>query len=131
MKGAAKSELRKFGLTVGTAFAVLGTISWWRGHVMPPRILWTLAVLLVVPGLVAPSILGPVRTVWMRFGAAVGEFNSRVLLTVFFYVVIFPFGVILRTFRDPLNRKWKDDRPTQWIKREPLPVDRARYEQQF
>jgi hypothetical protein len=131
MQGASKSELRKFGLTVGTAFAVLGLISWARGHVVPPRVLWTLAVLLVVPGLVAPAVLGPVRTVWMRAAAVMGEFNSRVLLTIFFYVVIAPFGFVLRRIRDPLNRSLKDDRPSQWIKREPVPVDRARYEQQF
>jgi len=31
MSGVSRSELRKFGLTVGGAFVVLGLISWWRG----------------------------------------------------------------------------------------------------
>jgi saxitoxin biosynthesis operon SxtJ-like protein len=131
MPGDARAELRKFGLTVGAAFAVLGLVSAWRGHVTPPRVLWTLAVLLVVPALVAPGVLGPVRHGWMRFAVVVGEVNSRILLGVFFYLVLAPVGFVLRRVRDPLNRSLTDPRPSQWIKRERVPVERARYERQF
>jgi hypothetical protein len=131
MQGDARAELRKFGLTVGTAFAVLGALSAWRGHTYPPLVLWTLAGLLVVPALLFPRALAPVQRGWMRFAMVVGEFNSRVILTVFFYLVIAPVGFVLRRVRDPLNRSFSDPRPSQWIKRERGPVDRARYERQF
>jgi hypothetical protein len=132
MPGASPSELRRFGLTVGGMFLLLGLVSWWRGHVLPPRVFWTLGVLLVVPGLLAPAILGPVQRAWMRGGAMLGEVNSRILLTVFFYLVVAPFGFVLRTFvRDPLDRSMRGREPSNWIKRKPAPLDRARYEQQF
>jgi hypothetical protein len=131
METASKSELRKFGLTVGAAFAVLGLISWWRGHVTPPLVLWSLAVLLVVPGLLVPRALGPVRVAWMRGALALGEFNSRVILTLLFYGILAPVGLVLRRFRDPLDRSMTEKRPTQWIRRERGPIDRARYERQF
>jgi len=132
MPGASASELRRFGLTVGGMFLLLGLVSWWRGHVLPPRVFWTLGVLLVVPGLVAPAILGPVQRAWMRGGAMLGEVNSRILLTVFFYLVVAPFGFVLRTFvRDPLDRSMRGGEQSNWIKRKPVPLDRARYEQQF
>jgi len=56
MSGVSRSELRKFGLTVGGAFVVLGLISWWRGHEWAPRVLWTLGALLAVPGALAPAL---------------------------------------------------------------------------
>lgn len=132
MAGAlSKSELRKFGLTVGTAFAVFGAISWWRGHELPPRILWTLAGLLIVPGLIAPAILGPVQRGWMAFATVLGHINTRIILTVLYYLVMTPVGLVMRLFRDPLDRSLKDTRDSQWIRREREPVDVARYERQF
>jgi hypothetical protein len=126
-----KSELRKFGLTVGTAFAVFGAISWWRGHELPPRVLWTLAGLLIVPGLIAPSILGPVQRGWMAFAMVLGHINTRIILTALYYLVMTPVGLVMRLFRDPLDRSLKDTRDSQWIRREREPVDVARYERQF
>ena len=126
-----KAELRKFGLTVGGAFAVFGAISWWRGHELPPRVLWTLAALLMVPGAVAPAVLGPVHRVWMAFATALGHVNTRIILTVLFYLVMTPVGLIMRLFRDPLDRSLRDRSTTQWIKRESQPVDPGRYERQF
>jgi len=132
MAGASSAQLRRFGLTVGGMFLVLGCLSAWRGHVLPPRIFWTLGVLLVVPALVWPTVLGPVQRGWMRGGALLGEVNSRIILTVFFYLVIAPVGFVLRTvFRDPLDRSFADAKTSNWIRRESRPLDRARYEQQF
>jgi hypothetical protein len=131
MQAASKTELRKFGLTVGLAFAVFGTVSWARGHETPPLVLWTLAGLLVVPALVVPAALGPIRRGWMRVGMFLGEVNSRVILTVFYYTVIAPVGFVLRRVRDPLNRSLRDGSRTDWVRRERVPVDPARYERQF
>jgi hypothetical protein len=39
---------------------------------------------------------------------------------------------VLRTFvRDPLDRSMRKDEGSNWIKREAVALDRARYEQQF
>src|SRR5690349_3307178 len=126
-----KAELRKFGLTVGGAFLVLGTVSWWRGHEWPPRVLWTLGVLLVVPGALFPGVLGPVQRGWMAFATALGHVNTRIILTVLFYLVMTPVGFVMRLFRDPLDRSLKEGRTSQWVKRAPQPVDVGRYERQF
>ncbi len=42
-----------------------------------------------------------------------------------------PVGLVMRLFRDPLDRRMNEERQTNWIKRKLEPVDRARYEQQF
>jgi len=67
-------------VTVGLAFVALGAVSRWRGHDLPPHVLWTIGVLLVVPGLVASALLGPVHRASMAFAEVIGAFNTRVIL---------------------------------------------------
>jgi len=124
-------NLRRFGLTVGGAFALLGLVSGARGHEIPPLVLGSLAVGLIVPGLVAPRALGPVQRVWMRAAMVIGDFNSRVILGVFYYLVMAPVGFVRRLFGDPLDRGLGDRTTSVWVKRERQPVDRERYERQF
>ena len=129
MSAVSKGELRKFGLTVGGVFLVLGTISWYRGHTVAPRVMWALGVGLVVPGLLLPGVLGPVQTAWMRMATVIGEVNSRIILTALFFLVLTPLGWIVRRFGDPLRRASKGS--SDWIRRAPAPVDPERYERQF
>jgi len=126
-----KRELRKFGLTVGLAFLALGAISRWRGHELPPLAFWAAAALLIVPALVAPTLLGSVQRTWMRLADVVGTFNTRLILGLLFYTVFTPVGIVLRLFRDPLTRSLREAERSQWVRRKIEPVDRARYEQQF
>jgi hypothetical protein len=39
---------------------------------------------------------------WKRFGKKVGDFQARVLLTVFYFVILAPFGLGMRA-ADPLG----------------------------
>ena len=131
MEGVPRSELRRFGLTVGGVFLALGLVSRLRGHTVAPVVLAAIGVLLVVPGVLVPRALGPVQRAWMRGAAVLGDVNARVLLTVLYYAVVSPIGFVLRRVRDPLDRALDDGRTSQWIKRAPGPVDPSRYERQF
>jgi hypothetical protein len=131
MPGSSTAELRKFGLTVGLAFAFLGVVSWLRGHVVAPRVLWALGAALTVPGLIAPSLLGPVQRTWMALAHALGYVNTRIILSALFYLVVTPIGLMLRLFRDPLNRARSDTTETDWVRRPPQTVRRESYERQF
>ena len=131
MHALSPGDLRRFGLTVGGVFLALGVASRWRGHEVAPLVLWSVGVLLVAPALIAPRVLAPVQRVWMRAAALLGEVNSRVILTILFYGVFAPIGFVMRRIRDPLDRSWRDGRPSNWIRRDREPIDRARYERQF
>jgi hypothetical protein len=39
MRDASPRALWKFGLTVGGVFLLLGAVSWWRGHLIAPRVM--------------------------------------------------------------------------------------------
>ena len=124
-------ELRRFGLSVGGVFAAMALFSWWRGHVIPPLVLGSLAAFFMVPGLLFPRALRTVQPKWMRGATVLGEINGRIILSVLFFLVIWPIGRVLRLRRDPLDRSLADGETSVWIKREKTPVERERYERQF
>jgi hypothetical protein len=124
-------ELRRFGLTVGGVFLVLAGISRWRGHVYAPAVMATLGVLLVTPGLLMPSVLGPVERRWMQFAEMMGRFNARVILSLLWILVMTPVGIVRRLLRDPLSRRMRDGSTSTWIRRTAEPVAIDRYRQQF
>jgi hypothetical protein len=40
---------------------------------------------------------------WQELGRNIGDFQARLLLTVFYFTVFVPFGLITRLFLDPLQ----------------------------
>jgi hypothetical protein len=116
-----RQHLKKFGLTVSTGFTLIGGLSWWRGHTIPPVVLWTLATLLVVPALIAPTVLGPVERAWLTLGGWLAWVNTRIILTILFYAVVTPAGAVMRLFRDPLDRRLHEAKKSYWIQRAPAP----------
>ncbi|HTC48211.1 MAG TPA: hypothetical protein VK722_12870 [Candidatus Aquilonibacter sp.] len=49
---------------------------------------------------------------WKKIAHIIGNFQARVLLTIFYAVLVLPFGIAARLFSDPLRIK---QRPTQWL----------------
>jgi len=64
---------------------------------------------------------------WTRVGRALGDLQARILLTVFYFLVVAPFALVVRLTADPLAlrpgtpRGWRVRAPA-----EPLTLERAR-----
>jgi len=126
-----RRKLRKFGLTVGTVLLILGTVSWYRGGVYLPPILLGAGGGLLVFGLILPQALRPVEKAWMTMAMGLAWVNTRILLTLLFYVVFAPVGLMMRMLRDPLNRKFPDDSRSYWIRRDVKSPAQRTYQRQF
>jgi hypothetical protein len=118
-----KKQLRRFGLIVGGIFAVIGL---WPVlfRAQGPR-LWALAlaVALVVPALVLPRSLTYVHRGWMAAGEAMGWLNTRIILSVIFYALVTPMGLVMRRFgRDPMKRRFEASAMTYRVPRSPRPA---------
>jgi hypothetical protein len=103
-----KKELRHFGLIVGGIFAGIGL---WPVlfRAQGPRF-WALAlgVALVVLGLLLPRSLIQVHRVWMAAAEGLGWINTRILLSIVFYGLVTPMGIVMRRFgRDPMQRRFE------------------------
>ena len=126
-----RRKLRKFGLTVGTAFLVLGGVSRLRGHESVSLGLLGAGAVLFVLGLVLPQALRPIEKGWMAFAMVLSWINTRIILTVLFFVAFTPLGLVRRMFKDSLDRKFRDGQSTYWHPRERKPAGRVQYERQF
>lgn len=90
------AEGRKFALTVGAAFAVLGGILWWRGLARAAVVLWTVAGVLILAGLIMPAHLSPVYRAWMGLALLISKVTTPIFLGIVYYLVFTPFGVVRR-----------------------------------
>jgi len=64
---------------------------------------------------------------WKRFGRRLGDFQARVLLTLFYFSAIMPFAILVRCATDPLSLKSRT--PRGWRPRPVAPggpLERAR-----
>jgi len=57
---------------------------------------------------------------WKQIAHKIGNFQARVLLTVFYAVLVLPFGLAARWFSDPLRIKRP---PDQWLVHPPEAYD--------
>lgn len=99
-------EGRRFAFTVGTAFAVLGAISAWRGHYLPPRIMWSVAGVLLLAGVLIPGRLSLLHYWWMELANAISKVTTPVFFGVAYFAILSPMGGLLRAFgRNPLRHR--------------------------
>ena len=127
--GVGTKQLRSFGLMVGGVFGLLGA---WPAvvHQREPR-LWalTLAVLLIVPAAVRPALLAQPYRAWMTLGHALGWFNTRIILGLFFYLVLTPLGVVLRwRGKDPMRMSFDPSASTYRLPRKSRPGSHMRHQ---
>ncbi len=57
---------------------------------------------------------------WKRVALRIGNFQARVLLMLFYAVLVLPFGLVVRWAADPLRTKHP---PTAWLAHPEEPVD--------
>ena len=124
-------DLRHFGWVVGGVFCAIGAFAWYREASWFEIPLW-IGAPLVVLGTILPAILKPVYFGWMSFAVVLGHFMTKVILTIFFFVVLTPVGLFFKLIgRDALTRKIDKDAETYWIDKEYPIEDRSRLENFF
>ena len=110
------AEGRRFGLTVGAAFVVLGGVLAWRGRAIAAVMALSLGGTLLAAGLLAPGRLVPVQRAWLSLGAALSRVTTPIFLGLVYFVAITPIGLGLRVARrNPLTRN--RSRGTLWVRR--------------
>lgn len=122
-------DLRSFGLIVGSVFFAIGL--WPLLHSESPRT-WSVALglALTVPGLAVPGVLLWPYRLWMVLGSVLGFVNTRILLGLIFYAVIWPMGAIKRRLTgDPLAQRFDPKLESYVIRMQPRP--RKHFTKQF
>ena len=116
-KDVTKSGLRKFGFIMGGMFALIfgGLFPWFADRIADNWPLWPFIVLAIfwLLAVIYPEILRPVNALWIKVGHVLGYINSRIILGIMFYLLIFPIGLMLKLFgKDSMHRKFDDKMST-------------------
>jgi hypothetical protein len=116
------SELRNFGLLLGALFAALFGLLPWLRHRPLAYWPWAVAAVLWLAALAWPRSLAWPHRWWTRLGHALGWFNTRVILTVIYFVAVTPLGFVLWVFgRDRMKRGFDPKRQTYRVPSRPQP----------
>jgi hypothetical protein len=71
----------------------------------------SLGIILLIVDMVVPNVFRPVAKIWLGISHVLGTIMSKLLLTVIFFLVVTPVGIIRKVFgKDTLKlKKWKKD----------------------
>ena len=115
---AAGSSDRAFGYVFAGIFAFLGIAGLWHGR--SSAYWWLLAAFAVflLTQFAAP-LLSPLNRAWRQFGVVLSRVMNPVLMTILFFGVLLPTGLILRLAgKDLLRLRIDKSAKTYWIRRE-------------
>lgn len=123
-------ELRRFAVAMLIGFTVLGLLAMWRGGgiVTTSIVLWTVGVVLAIatfiPGLGRVSYLA----VYLPT-SIIGYVVSNVLLTLMFFLVITPLGIILKLMGKDLLQQRRQKDTSQWTPVKAVKTEDSYYRQ--
>ena len=61
------------------------------------------------------NLLRTAWQLWKKIGQFIGDFIARIILTIFYFTLFLPFGLVVRLFMDPLDIK--GNREELWAER--------------
>jgi len=110
-------ELKDFGLLMTWAFPLfIGVIApWVLGKGLQWWTLWV-SLFFISLAILAPKLIYWPYKVWMFIGGIIGFINTRIILGITFYLLIFPIGLLLRIL-NKLQYKKQNKSCSNYIKR--------------
>jgi len=115
-------KVRRNALIGSVILAIIGTLHLLKGHTKFYYFLYSLSAFLFVVGGFFPRIFKKITHI-------IGELITGFLLAVIFYIIITPFGLIMRIFgKDPLDKRIEKDRDSYWLDKDAVETN---YEKQF
>jgi hypothetical protein len=116
---------------VACVFSLIAAWNLYRGRMTVVIVLSSLAGTLVVIALLLPALARRFHVLWMKLAGVLGYVNSRILLSLVFYLIFVPYSLVMRLVgRDPLNRR-KARRESHWIPREATRQTKEQFERLF
>ena len=126
-----KKDLRSFGVTIGIILLLIAGFLFYKDKESFQIFLY-IAGAFIGFGMIIPIILKPIYIAWMTFAVVLGWFMTRVILSLLFYVIITPIGLVLRIFgKDFLDLKKQAVQGSYWNQRDSNLEKNQNYEKQF
>jgi carbamoyltransferase len=126
-----RNEWKKFGIGLSIILAVFATIQWVRGN--PIFLLFYLtACIILASGLLFPIVLKPLFILFSYIGFGLGWIMTRVILSVLFFLILTPIGLISRLFRKRyLQTNISTNEKSYWEKHKEQTASKEHFEKQY
>jgi uncharacterized membrane protein len=125
-------QARQFAWALLVIGMALAGLSLWRAHPTRAAVVAGAALLPPLLAYAARPLWMAFFRQWMRFAEVLSWVMTRVVLTVFFFLILTPYSLLLRLLRKaPLDLAWKDGRATFWIDKAPVEPDLERYRKAY
>ena len=97
-------EARRFGWILPIVLGVIAGVTYWRGNPTVAKVLVGIGVAAFAASVLVPALWLRFFKLWMKLAEAMGFVMTRVLLGAFFFIILTPFGLVMRLFgRDAAN----------------------------
>ena len=106
-----KPKLRSFAFLVGGVLIALGLFALYRDHAVRGEWLTGAGLVLAAIGIIRPTVLVLPYRLWMGLAIILGVVVGNTLLTLFYFLVMAPIGLLKRAFRGSPA----DKRKSYWI----------------
>jgi len=130
-------EKRKFALSLIIGFPVIALVfsalAWFTKHTWKPFFLWLGIIGFLVGAILwlVPRIARPFYMVWYFLACCMGIVMGNLMLSIFFFLVLTPLGLLLRAAgRKPMTKEFDRKCTTYWkdVKKD---IDPGNYYRQF
>ena len=105
---------RSFGIVFFVVFLI---ISFWPFVSFIAFKIWPLiiSIIFLILGSMNSKILSPLNILWFKFGILLGSIVSPIVMSIIFFAVITPIGIIMKILgKDLLNKKY-NNKKSYWI----------------
>ena len=105
---------RKLGFAFAVLFLVILAIGYLVFGAVLTWALWTSGTFALL-ALIVPQALLPLNVLWHGLAHRIGWFNNHLILGIFYFFVLVPFGMVLKVFgRDPMQRTLGRETESYW-----------------
>ncbi len=123
-------DIKSFGITIGIILLILsGLLMFYEKEFY--QAIAILSSAFIGLGLILPILLKPIYFVWMVFAAILGWIMTRVILSLVFYLIITPIGLITRIIGEDFLALKKKNLDSYWNHRDSSIELNQDYEKQF
>ena len=123
-------DLRNFGIMIGAILFLVSTLLFFKGQ-DKYQIFTYAAGFVFVAGFMTPILFWPFYMIWMIFATILGWFMTRVILSLLYYVLMTPIGMLSKFLGNDFLELKNNDNESYWNKRNKKSELNQDYEKQF
>ena len=111
-----KSNNRSFGILFCIVFLLIAI---WPLISSSPIRYWAivLSITFLILGVVNSKLLSPLKDYWIKLGEILGKVIAPLVMSLVFFIILTPTGLILRIFGKDLLKLKKNKKSSYWLSR--------------